>query len=144
MDLPITALDGLFDTFLRVQAQITANLEAHGAELGLNATQLVVVRDVWDHPHTSLKDLCGRCGLKKSAASRLVDALAVRGFLVRTDCPTSRRTVALVLGPSLDGGKFCRVAALEKVLPGWKSLQHPGELEAVKDGLEAFLRLARP
>jgi hypothetical protein len=144
MDVPVAALDGLFDTFLKVQAQITANLEAHGAELGLNATQLVVVRDVLDHPHTSLKDLCGRCGLKKSAASRLVDALADRGLVVRTDCPTSRRTVALVLGPALGGGQFCRVEALERVLPGWRLLQDPEQLVAVKEGLDAFLRLAQP
>lgn len=144
MEVPVAALDGLFDTYLAVQAQITANLEAHAAGLGLNATQLVVIRDVLDHPHTSLKDLCHRCGLKKSAASRLVDALADRGFLVRTVCPTSRRTVALVLGPTLGDGRFCRVAALERVLPGWQKVADPGDLAVLKAGLEAFLRLAEP
>ena len=142
MDVPVSALDELFDTFLAVQARINANLEAHAARLGLNASQLLVIRDVLDHPGTSLKDVCQRCGLKKSAASRLIDALADRNMIVRAECPTSRRAVALKLGPALDG-QFCRVTALTEALPGWSGT--PGaDFEAVRRGLEAFRRLAEP
>lgn len=140
MDVPVSDLDDLFDTYLAVQARITANLEAHAASLGLNASQLLVIRDVLDHPGTSLKDVCLRCGLKKSAASRLIDALVEREMIVRQECPTSRRAVSLHLGPSL--GSFCRVTALTKALPGWD--QPPGaDLRQLKSGLEAFLRLAQ-
>lgn len=140
MDIPVSALDDLFDTFLAVQARINANLEAHAAAMGLNAHQLLVVRDVLDHPGTSLKDVCQRCGLKKSAASRLVDALVDRQVVVRDECPTNRRAVALRLGPTIDG-QFCRVTALTKALPGWTQAARPSELQDVKLGLEAFLRL---
>ena len=37
MDVPVAPLDELFNTFLAVQARITANLEAHAATLGLNS-----------------------------------------------------------------------------------------------------------
>ena len=144
MDVPVAALDELFDLYLAGQARITANLEAHAAGLGLNASQLLVVRDVLDHPGTSLKDVCQRCGLKKSAASRLIDALADRSMVIRTECPSSRRAVALKLGPALDGA-FCRVTALTQALPGWSGRPGtPPDLAALKAGLEAFLRLAEP
>lgn len=141
MDVPVSDLDDLFDTYLAVQARITANLEAHAASLGLNASQLLVIRDVLDHPGTSLKDVCQRCGLKKSATSRLIDALVEREMIVRQECPTSRRAVSLHLGPRLDGS-FCRVTALTKALPGWDQPQG-ADLRQLKSGLEAFLRLAQ-
>lgn len=142
MDVPISALDELFDTFLAVQSRITANLEAHAASLGLNASQLLVIRDILDHPGTSLKDVCQRCGLKKSAASRLIDALVDRRMVLREECPTSRRAVSLHLGPAIDG-QFCRVTALTKALPGWNQAG-VGSLPQLKTGLEAFLRLTQP
>lgn len=143
MQVPVAALDELFDTFVAVQARITANLEAHAASLGLNASQLLVVRDVLDHPGTSLKDVCQRCGLKKSAASRLIDALVARDLVVRRECPTSRRAVALHLGAGLDG-QFCRVTALTKALPGWQKVGDPQDYDRLKAGLEAFLKMAQP
>jgi hypothetical protein len=144
MDVPVSALDELFDTFLGVQARIMANLEGHAAHLGLNASQLLVIRDVLTHPGTSLKDVCQRCGLKKSAASRLVDVLVERQMLVRGPCPTSGRAVSLKLGPVLDGN-FCRVTALTQALPGWAGTDddHP-DYQALKRGLDAFGRLAQP
>ena len=142
MDIPVSALDELFDTYLAVQAQITANLETHAATMGLNAHQLLVIRDLLDHPGTSLKAVCQRCGLKKSAASRLVEALVARGMVIRHECPTNRRAVALSLGPAIDG-HFCRVTALTKALPGWSQTQGPTQLARVKLELETFLRLAQ-
>lgn len=142
MDVPVSALDELFDAFLAIQARITANLEAHAATLGLNASQLLVIRDVLDHPGTSLKDVCQRCGLKKSAASRLIDALVERQMVVREECPTSRRAVALKLGSALDG-QFCRVTALTKALPGWDRT-NPASYTELRTSLEAVLQLAQP
>jgi len=127
---------------LVVQARIHANLEAHAASLGLNASQLLVVRDVSDHPGTTLKDVCVRCGLKKSAASRLIDALALRKMIVRKQCPTSRRAVALELGPVLGDGRFCRTTALTKALPGWAADRGTETFREARAGLEAILRLA--
>lgn len=141
METTISKLDQLFDTFLAVQARINANLEQHAARLGLNATQLLVIRDVNDHPGTTLKDVCRRCGLKKSAASRLVDALAERQMLVRQECPTSRRAVALSLGPALGDGQFCRVTALNSTLPGWQEHAEGADFQAAQAGLETLLRL---
>lgn len=142
MEVPVSSLDELFDTYLTVQARITANLEAHAASLGLNASQLLVIRDVLDHPGTSLKDVCLRCGLKKSAASRLIDSLVDREMVVRQVCPTSRRAVSLSLGKAIDG-QFCRVTALTKALPGWDQIESPAAYTQLKSGLEAFLRLTQ-
>ena len=144
MNVPVSALDELFNTYLVVQARITANLEAHAATLSLNASQLLVVRDVADHPGTPLTDVCRRCGLKKSAASRLIDALVARNMIVRSECPTSRRAVALQLGPALGDHQFCRVTALTKALPGWSGVQNPPDYRALKAGLDAFLELTVP
>ena len=144
MNVPVSALDALFDTFLAVQARITANLEAHAATLSLNASQLLVVRDVADHPGTPLTEVCRRCGLKKSAASRLIDALVGRQMMVREECPTSRRAVALRLGPALADDQFCRVTALTKALPGWSGGETAPDYSSLKAGLEAFLKLAVP
>jgi len=141
METKISKLDALFDTFLAVQARINSNLEVHAAALGLNGTQLLVIRDVNDHPGTTLTDVCQRCGLKKSAASRLVDALAERGLLVRKVCPTSRRAVALSLGPVLGDGQFCRVTALNSTLAGWQEKAEPSDIQAAMTGLETLLRL---
>ena len=142
MEVPVSALDELFDTYLTVQARITANLEAHAASLGLNASQLLVIRDVLDHPGTSLKDSCQRCGLKKSAASRLIDVLVERKMIIREECPTSRRAVSLHLGAELNES-FCRVRALTSALPGWDSVKSPAAYSELKVGLEAFLRLTQ-
>jgi hypothetical protein len=142
MEVPVSVLDELFDTFLAVQARITANLEAHAASLGMNASQLLVIRDVFDHPGTTLKDVCLRCGLKKSAASRLIDALAARNMIVRKECPTSRRAVSLELGPALGDGRFCRVTALTKALPGWNGNGALPDFGQLRAGLEGFLKLA--
>lgn len=142
MDTPVSNLDQVLDRFLEVQAQIHANLEAHAVGLGLNASQLLVIRDVLDHPGTSLKDVCDRCGLKKSAASRLIDALVDRQMVIRRECPTSRRAIALQLGPSLDGG-FCRVSALTHAFPGW-SKGTPEAFDAIRKGFDALVALAQP
>lgn len=143
MEVPVAQLDALFDSFLAVQARITGNLEAYAATLGLNASQLLVVRDVRDHKGTPLKDVCLRCGLKKSAVSRLIDALVEQNVIVRKVCPTSRRAVALELGPAMEEGKFCRVTTLAKALPGWTKAR-TGDFDRARLGLETFLDLAEP
>ena len=137
MEGPVSELEELFDTYLKIQAGITANLEAHASQLGLNASQLLVVRDIQDHPGTTLKDVCLRCGLKKSAVSRLIDHLCERQIVVRTECPTSRRSVALSLDEAWNT-KFCRESALRAALPGAPDQALSPNL---RSALESFLRL---
>ncbi len=139
MEVPVSELEELFDTYLKIQAGITANLEAHALALGLNASQLLVVRDIQDHPGTSLKDVCQRCGLKKSAVSRLIDHLCDREIVVRQTCPTSRRSVSLSLGDAWNT-QFCRESALRAALPGL-GLLLPHEVGPLQSSLLSFLRL---
>ena len=78
------------------------------------------------------------------AVEQLRDALAARGMMVRKECPTSRRAVALELGPALGDGQFCRTTALTKALPGWAGGPTTPDYHGMRAGLEALLKLAEP
>lgn len=132
-------LQGLFRTLLDVRSKFDENLEALAQQMNVNKSELLVLLDVMDHPSTSLSDVCRRNGLKKSAASKLVDRLIEREFMTRDVCPTSRREVVLNIGQGFGKETFCRRQAMSAIFPN-----HPdSDLEKVDDMIDSVNKIKR-
>lgn len=78
---------------------------------------LLVLVDVREHPGIGLAGLCGRTDLKKSAASKLVDALVGKGFLLCAEAEGDRRAIPLMEGPALGEADFCSAKSLRSIFP---------------------------
>ena len=61
------------------------------AEFGISSSQHAVMAFLKANPNASLKDITHAVGLKKAAASALIDRMAKRGFVVRQQGATDRR-----------------------------------------------------
>lgn len=114
------SMQSLFGNFLQLRSLFDQQLENLAESMDMNRSELLVVLDVMEHPDTSLNDLCIRCGLKKSAASKLIDRLENRNFIERIQCPSNRREIQLTLGTAFQQQSFCRNQALSVVFPGTK------------------------
>lgn len=98
----------LFHIFLKVQSKFNASLENFAASLELNKSELLLLLDVIDNPKTSLNDVCKRKGLKKSAASKLIDRLIAKNLIAREICTTNRREIRLTVNKDkIDVNTFC-------------------------------------
>jgi DNA-binding MarR family transcriptional regulator len=65
----------------------------------LTVPQFRVLGLIRRHPGASLSDAAEHVGLTLSAASRLVDGLVARGYVLRAPSPSDRRAVELTLSP---------------------------------------------
>ncbi|OZM69979.1 MarR family transcriptional regulator [Amycolatopsis antarctica] len=78
-------------------------------------------------------------GVTKQAAVQLVDELERRGYVERRPHPSDRRARTVVL---TERGRHCidRVVAVSaEIEQRWATLIGPGELDAVRTGLGAFV-----
>jgi predicted transcriptional regulator len=128
-------LKSIFDSFMDVKSRFTRNVEELASKQGLTKTQFLIVMDTVDHPGTTITELCRRCGLKKSAVSKVVDLLVDDGVLVRTQPKSNRRTVALTRGPAMTDGSLCSDTAIRNAFPGWKILEDEEKLSSILAGL---------
>lgn len=135
-------LRAILDAFLCAREKLDGNLGALAKGYGLCGSQLLVVLDAASHPGTGLTELCVRTGLKKSVASKQVDALVDKGFLVRAGVEGDRRAVALSIDRSRSGKGFCASASIKSLFPG--AGKGGGDLDAILDALRRLSGLARP
>lgn len=105
----------IFKSLLSVQFKLNTNLEKIAGTMNINRTELLVLLDVIDYPDTSLNDLCQRKGIKKSAASKIVDKLVEREYINRSQCRTNRREVSLAINASSIEEGFCTNQVLTQV-----------------------------
>ncbi len=109
----------ILDAFIEVKCLVGRNIEAAASATGLGRTRFLIAMDVIEHPATTLSELCARTGLKKSAASRLVDLMVGEALLTRGRPGDDRRSLSLDAGPALDRDAFCSESALKAIFPGW-------------------------
>jgi Transcriptional regulators len=137
------SLRKLLDAYLLARSRIEANLERAAQEMGICGSQLLILLDAREHPGTGLTELCGRTGLKKSAASKLVDALVEKGYLQRAEAAGDRRALALEVDRKLIDGGFCAKRTMEAVFPGASGRQlGEAKLKAMAKALQEAARLA--
>lgn len=135
----ITQLRAILDAFLCAREKIDNNLEGLARGYGLCGSQLLVVLDAMAHPGTGLTELCGRTGLKKSVASKQVDALVGKGLLIRSGIEGDRRAVALSVDRSLSRQGLCAGESIKSLFPGWKKSDN---LDSLVDALSRLSELA--
>ena len=134
----LARLRAILDAYLEAKGKIDGNLERLARGYGLCASQALVLLDALAHPGTGLTELCGRTGLKKSAASKQVESLVGMGLLARAEAEGDRRALALEAGGSLGGKGFCSNASMKAIFPGWKG--RAGGSSGL-DSIHAALRL---
>jgi DNA-binding MarR family transcriptional regulator len=113
-------LRALLDAFLGARGRLEDNLERLAKGYGLCGSQVLVLLDVLAHPGTGLSGLCARTSLKKSAASKQVEALVGKGLLARARVEDDRRTLALSADRAMLEKGFCADSGIAAIFPGWK------------------------
>ncbi|MCB0881753.1 MAG: MarR family transcriptional regulator [Thermoleophilia bacterium] len=105
------AWEGLLDVARVLRRDAEAHLDD---EHGLSVTTLGVMGRLLRAPDQALRltDLSDAMGLSVSRVSRVIDALAARGFVLRRSCPTDARAVHVVLQPA---GRAAAEAAQESI-----------------------------
>lgn len=76
-----------------VSGTFAARLERHDVSVPV----WVVLRVLYDHSTLALKEIGARIGVDQGALSRMVERLVVRGLVLRSENPRSRREVAISL-----------------------------------------------
>lgn len=138
-------LRDILDAFLAARGRLEDNLESLAKRNGLCGSQILLVLDVLAHPGTGLTELCGRTGLKKSLASKQVDALVGKGLLARTGVEGDRRALALTVDSAKLEAGFCAEAGLRSIFPGWsEEAAEAGSLDSVLASLGELSRLLDP
>ncbi len=111
------SIQSVFKEFLLLRSRFEKNVEALAETMDLNKSELLLILDLIEHPDTSLNEACQRLGLKKSAASKLVDRLVDREYVARVQCPTNRREIQLSVGTGFGQESFCKNQAIASLFP---------------------------
>jgi hypothetical protein len=113
-------LRALLDAFLDARGRLEDNLARLAKGYGLCGSQALVLLDVLAHPGTGLSGLCARTSLKKSVASKQVEALVGKGLLTRTRVEGDRRALALSADRAMLEKGFCADSGIAAIFPGWE------------------------
>ncbi len=100
----------IFQLVRSIQASLVGKITKNAATMGLSATQMLVLYEVYDQPNMTLQELCQRLELPKSTVSRIVDSLVERSYMIREIPKDNRRTVQLRLPEQLSAGSNCLIA----------------------------------
>jgi|SRR5690554_2817359 DNA-binding MarR family transcriptional regulator len=89
-------MDALYTKLLKINHRMNSNLSKIAKEEDLNPSELMIVLDVKNHPHTDLQSVCERLGMKKSTASKAIRKLIEVGYIENHICESDQRKVSLL------------------------------------------------
>ncbi len=89
-------MDALYTKLLKINHLMSLSLAEIAKEEDLNPSELMIVLDVKNNPHTDLQSVCERLGMKKSTASKAIRKLIDVGYIENHVCESDQRKVSLV------------------------------------------------
>lgn len=132
-------LDSIYNKLLIITQHMHQNLEVQARSLGYNISEFLIMIDIITHQGTDLNGVCERLGMKKSAASKIVQKLVERGKVSRKHPHDDRRKIALSIVDEATLGSVCRKTAIKQTFAGYESL--PCNLNEVDDSLDRVLEM---
>lgn len=110
-------MDALYTKVLKISHLMNSSLSEIAKEEDLNPSELMIVLDVKNNPHTDLQSVCDRLGMKKSAASKAIRKLIEVGYIEHHICESDQRKVSLI-GVDSSCNKLCKENTLMSTFKG--------------------------
>lgn len=139
--MDFTIMDALYTKLLKINHLMSARLADIAKEEDLNPSELMIVLDVKNNPHTDLQSVCDRLGMKKSMASKAIRKLIDVGYIESHVCETDQRKVSLT-GVESSCHKLCKESTL---LSTFRDLDNPKyDVNEILKSLDALLEILSP
>ena len=129
-------LNTIYCKLLTLTDLMMNELEQQAKELGYHKSEFIIITDVLQNPRTTLMDLCHRTGMKKSAASKIINQLIERDIIDRSACKTDRRALHLTISNEDIAKTFCRTEMLSNLFPN--ECKGKCDLDEIIDSLETL------
>ena len=110
-------MDALYTKLLKINHLMSLSLAEIAKEEDLNPSELMIVLDVKNNPHTDLQSVCERLGMKKSTASKAIRKLIEVGYIENHVCESDQRKVSLV-GKESTCHELCKESTLMTTFKG--------------------------
>jgi DNA-binding MarR family transcriptional regulator len=134
-------MDALYTKLLKINHLMSSRLADIAREEDLNPSELMIVLDVKNNPHTDLQSVCDRLGMKKSTASKAIRKLIEVGYIENHVCETDQRKVSLV-GNESSCHELCKESTL---LSTFKDIDNPKyDVDMILSSLDDLLEILSP
>lgn len=110
-------MDALYTKLLKINHLMNGKLADIAKEEDLNPSELMIVLDVKNNPHTDLQSVCDRLGMKKSTASKAIRKLIEVGYIEHHICESDQRKVSL-LSKESTCHELCKESTLMSTFQG--------------------------
>jgi len=131
-------MDALYTKLLKIDHLMSSRLAAIAKEEDLNPSELMIVLDVKNNPHTDLLSVCERLGMKKSAASKAIRKLIEVGYIENHICESDQRKVSLI-GNESSCHKLCKENIL---MSTFKDIDNPKyDVDMILKSLDDLLEI---
>lgn len=88
-----------------IQKSLNSHIKCNAESYGLSTTEFMIMLEIYNNEGISSNDLCKRLDLPKSSVSRIVDALVVKGIVLRSIPEDNRRILYLTISPDFLNSK---------------------------------------
>lgn len=131
-------MDALYTKLLKINQLMSSSLAEIAREEDLNPSELMIVLDVKNNPHTDLQSVCDRLGMKKSAASKAIRKLIEVGYIENHVCESDQRKVSLI-GNDSSCQKLCKENTL---MSTFKDIDNPKyDVDMILKSLDDLLEI---
>lgn len=131
-------MDALYTKLLKINHLLGASLAEIAKEEDLNPSELMIVLDVKNNPHTDLQSVCDRLGMKKSTASKAIRKLIEVGYIENHLCERDQRKVSLT-GNDRSCQKLCKENTL---MSTFNDIDNPKyDVDAILKSLDDLLEI---
>ena len=107
-------------------------------EMNFTAPQLMVLKELYDHPDVTLKDLSELVCLAKSTVCGIIDRLEMQGAVIRVRDTDDRRNVKISLSPKVSEITEMVNVIKANYVAGLLKQTGPGEVEKILVGLRVL------
>lgn len=91
-----------------IQKSLNSHIKCNAQNYGLSTTEFMIMLEIYNNEGISSNELCKRLDLPKSSVSRIVDALVVKGIVLRNIPENNRRILYLSINPEFLSSKAVR------------------------------------
>lgn len=131
-------MDALYTKLLKINHLMSVSLADIAKEENLNPSELMIVLDVKNNPHTDLQSVCERLGMKKSTASKAIRKLIEDGYIENHICESDQRKVSLI-GKESTCHDLCKESTL---LSTFKDIDNPKyQVDVILQSLDDLLEI---
>jgi DNA-binding MarR family transcriptional regulator len=94
-------LQNILENFSRMKREMMVNAHTHQVPMGVTYSELIIIRQVYDHSGAGVKDIADNMCVSSSAVTQIVNKLIEKGLLIREDDVEDRRHLKLSLSENM-------------------------------------------